>query len=83
MIALIGLAAFFTGCVMCFLLGHKVGSDASDRADARYIAALAELDRVKEVNKELNRQLELHSELVKHAAPILEEHTWHKLGFNK
>lgn len=83
MIALVGLAAFLLGCLMCFLLGHKLGSETSDHTEARYIAALAELDRVKDVNTELNRQLELHNELVKHAAPILEEHTWHKLGFPK
>lgn len=83
MMGLIGLAAFLVGCLMCFLLGHKFGAERSDRAAAQYIAAKAELDRVKELNKELNNTLELHRELVKLAAPILEEHTWHKLGLRK
>ena len=83
MIGLIGLAAFLLGCLCCFLLGHKLGSESADSTEARYIAALAELDRVKDLNKELNNTLELHRELVKLAAPILEEHTWHKLGLKK
>lgn len=82
--ALIGLAAFLIGCLCCFLLGHKLGHDtAAQDTHARYIATLTELDRVKDLNRELNNTLELHRELVKHAAPILEEHTWHKLGFKK
>lgn len=83
MIGLIGLAAFFLGCLICFLLGHKLGSETADHTEARYIAALAELDRVKDLNSELTKTLDLHRELITHAAPILEEHTWHKLGFPK
>lgn len=83
MMALIGLAAFLLGCLMCFLLGHKLGAERSDTAAAQYIATKAELNRVRELNKELNNTLEMHRELVRLAAPILEEHTWHSLGLNK
>lgn len=83
MIALVGLAAFFAGCILCFLFGHKLGAERSDHTDARYISALAEIERLRELNNELNKTLDLHRELVRHAAPILEEHTWHKLGLRK
>lgn len=84
MIGLVGLTAFFAGCVICFLLGHKLGKQTSDtRNDSRYITAIAEVNRLKDLNKELNKTLEMHRELIQMAAPILEEHTWHKLGLRK